>query len=370
MLRTTQFIGGIVIASVLSGCGITQTISESLPDRRLDYKKSTTIPTLEIPPDLTSSTINDELLIPDAATGIRPTAGSTLAQQRAVLPLGDKITVERDGQRRWLLIDADIDHVWDKVHDFWLEKGFLLSIDNPTIGILETEWAENRAEIPQDGLRKYLGKVIDIAYSTASRDKFRVRLERDTAANKTALYLTHRRAEEATYAEKTENENFIWQVRPADPELEAEMLSRLMIFLGTEEKRARSLVAQPSSKVDQATLKRAASGAIELTVLSDLDEAWQRVGFAIDRVGFTVEDRDSANSTYWIRYIDPEKGAREEKGILSRWFGSNKEENPVYKVRLVANNDSTFLHVLNEADQKETSDTAEKIYTLLYEQLK
>ena len=87
---------------------------------------------------------------------------------------------------------------------------------------METEWAENRAKLPQDLIRKTIGKLLDGMYSTGERDKFRTRLERN-AQGGVEIYITHRGLQEI-YPTK-ERDSTTWTVRPSDPDLEAELLA-------------------------------------------------------------------------------------------------------------------------------------------------
>jgi len=240
MSRCYQIIGcGLLVVS-LSSCGTSSKVDNSLPDYQIDYKKTTELPPLEIPPGLTDVTPAEQLEVPttDSSKSTVTSAEtqpvddlSTPANRpTSVLPLSDQVQLQRQGNSRWLLISAAPETLWPKVKNFWLENGFTLKLQEPKIGIMETEWAENRADIPQDGLRKIIGKVLDSVYSASTRDQFRIRLEHGETAGKTELYLTHKGAEEVT-----QGDSFVWQSRPADPELEAEMLNRLMVYLGTSQ---------------------------------------------------------------------------------------------------------------------------------------
>src|SRR5690606_5562836 len=137
--------------------------------------------------------------------------------------------------QRWLVVGQAPEALWPRIKDFWQENGFLIDVDSPQTGIMETDWAENRAKIPQDFLRKTIGQIFDSLYSTGERDKFRTRLER-RADGVTEIYISHRGAEEELTG--SDKETTVWTPRPADPGLEAEFLSRMMTYLGVEETRA------------------------------------------------------------------------------------------------------------------------------------
>jgi outer membrane protein assembly factor BamC len=167
----------------------------------------------------------------------------------------------------------------------------VIKLELPDAGVMETDWAENRAKIEQDFIRNLLGKVIDSVYSTAERDKFRTRLEPGSTPGTTDIFISHRGMYEIYVTEGKDQTK--WQPRPADPELEAEMLRRLMIRLGSDEKRATEAVQAAQEKpVERATADARCRRGGTLEVEESFDRAWRRVGLALDRVGFTVEDRD------------------------------------------------------------------------------
>jgi len=360
-----------LLLSVMVGCG---TVDKVLPDYRSDYKKSTTAPPLEIPPDLVGSTeVDEQMAVPDAPPG-KTTTFSDYNRERTngrvqqpggvnVLPVSQRAQIKRDGNTRWLVLRGEPDTLWPSIKQFWLEQGFTLKIENPSIGIIETEWAENRADLPHQGLRKLLGKVFDMLHSASTRDKFRVRLERGSVAGTTELYLTHRGAEQVA-----KGDDFVWQSRPPDPELEAEMLNRLMVFVGIKKERADTLLAQTEDEsVSRALLTRTKEGKVNLVVHEDFALTWRRTGLALDRIGFTVEDRDRSSGVYFIRYIDSEA----DKGFLSGLFGGEPTpDNQEYRISLILEPPITRIVVLNSDGQMLADKTAERILTLLHEQLK
>jgi len=376
--RHTRPYLAIVLLGLLAGCGSTPEDKGLIRDRSVDYKTSKTLPALEVPPDLTSSTIDESMAVPDAAPAAGSATYSAYASERAtqpasgasgVLPTPQGIRVQRDGDQRWLVMQGAPDDYWDRVRQFWLENGMLLTVDNPQIGIMETDWAENRANLPNIGvIRGFLQKLSP--YSTAERDKFRTRLERGIQPGTTELYLTHRGMEEVA---KTNNpdqdDSTIWKPRPSDPELEAEMLYRLMVYLGVEQEQADKMLSAAPQQEERARLVRASDGQVSLTVEEDFAQAWRRTGLALDRVGFTVEDRDRGRGIYIVRYVDPE--AAEKKGFFSKLFsGDKKDRNVEYQVKLAQEAQTTEVVVLDKDGQRDNGETAGRILSLLHEQLK
>jgi outer membrane protein assembly factor BamC len=260
------------------------------------------------------------------------------------------------------------------VREFWQEMGFIVKQEVPEAGVMETDWAENRAKIPQDPVRNVLSKVLDSLYSTAERDKFRTRLERTQGG--TEIFVSHRgmiEVYEGT-ATGTGNGRTVWQPRPADAELEAEMLGRLMVRFGVDEVRVKSLLAADGVR-DRARITRTQEGAGSLNIVDPFDRAWRRVGLALDRVGFTVEDRDRSKGIYFVRYVDPEaEGAKDEKGFLSKlafWKSSKSvNKNEQFRIQVSETADGSMVRVLNKDNVAEKSETSDRILTLLHEQLK
>ena len=317
-----------VIALAVLALGGCSTAKDVLEGQKIDYKSAGTLPPLEVPPDLTTPTRDNRYVVPEtgrsAATlsvyqaerGQQARAGNT-----AVLPNVEDMRIERSGSQRWLVVQQPPEKLWALVKDFWQENGFLIKIDLPEAGVMETDWAENRAKIPLDFIRETLGKLIDQIYSTSERDKFRTRLDRTPDGMGTEVYISHRgMQEEFTTAQQ---DRTMWQPRPSDPELEAEFLRRLMVRLGAQEERAKQILASRSTIELRAELKKGIDGLETLQVFEPFDRAWRRVGLALDRVGFTVEDRDRQKGLYFVRYADAdaEMDARNRERSLLQQIG-------------------------------------------------
>jgi outer membrane protein assembly factor BamC len=374
-----------LVASLLSACAVDSILPES---KKIEYKSAGKLPTLEVPPDLTQPTRDERYAVPDINprssatyseyTGERR-AGAVTSTAPAVLPTVDKMRIDRAGTQRWLVVAGTPDQLWPTLKEFWQEYGFIVNVETPEAGVMETDWAENRAKLPNDIIRSTIGKVFDSLYSTAERDKFRTRLEKGSEPGTVEVYISHRGMYEVyTNEGKTETR---WQPRPADPELEAEMLRRLMVRLGVEEGRAKTLLAA-EPKQERAKLTRAADGAGDLNVFEPFDRAWRRVGLALDRVGFTVEDRDRSQGLYYVRYIDPEvdnskKDGVGEKGWLAKLNPVNLfkgkaevDTKQQYRIHVVGEGMETKVRILSREGGVDKSETSRKILSLLHEQLR
>jgi outer membrane protein assembly factor BamC len=366
-------------ALLLAGC-----VTEEELSGKVDYKSTVTRPSLEVPPDLTSPARDNRYVVPDNSGKTSATFSGYQAergQQRnpasgLVLPEFDKLRIERSGTQRWLVAsDEPPEKLWPVVKDFWQENGFLLKLELPEAGVMETDWAENRANIPQGGVRYLLGSFLDQLYSTSERDKFRTRLERAADGKGTEVYISHRGMQEVYTQLRDPQSNApggtAWQPRPTDPDLEAEFLRRLMVRLGVQDEKAKALMAG-GAPLAQAELKKVPDGNEALMLAEPFDRAWRRVGLALDRVGFTVEDRDRQKGLYFVRYADPESEmATKDRGIIDRMFGSGPKAKPEqYRVQLQTAGQGTEVSVLNKEGALDRSSTSRRILALLLEQLK
>jgi outer membrane protein assembly factor BamC len=371
-----------VVPPLLAGCS-----GSMLESKKIDYKSATTsrLPSLEVPPDLTAPTRDDRYAVPDVSPKGTATysayAGERAGQARAstaqeVLPQVEKMRIERSGSQRWLVVPGTPEKLWPGIKEFWQDLGFIVNVDMPETGVLETDWAENRAKLPQDIMRGAIGKVFDAIYSTPERDKFRTRLEKGSEPGTTEIYISHRGMYEVYINEgKTDTR---WQPRQPDPELEADMLGRLMVRLGMDDVRAKTLVAGTANKDERAKLNQAKDGPSVLAVQEPFDRAWRRVGLALDRVGFTVEDRDRSQGLYFVRYVDPEidvQTKKKDEGFLSKlaFWRSNKPDvskNAQFRIHVKSEGESSSVKVLTREGGTDTSETSRKILGLLLEQLK
>jgi outer membrane protein assembly factor BamC len=358
-----------------------------------EYKGASarTVQPLEVPPELTRPTVDDRYAIPDAKA---QTSYSAYTQRgnapaipgapdaRTVLPKIEGARLERAGDSRWLVVKGEPASVWPIARDFWIENGYTLIKEEPNAGILETEWYEDKSKIPQDIVRRTVGRVAPNLWSTPRRDKYRTRLEKGTEYGTTEIFVSNRQVEEIladANADRT-----IWQSRPADKDAEAEMLQRLLVKIGTQNAIAQAQATQVASAKPVAGAAPEARNAVmqgnQLVVNDSFDRAWRRVGLALDRVGFTVEDRDRSKGLFFVRYIDPEKDAMapkrsDEKGFFDKlkfWkTDSNPSKQPQYRIHVAdAGASMSNVVVQNEQGAADQSNTSKKILTLLFDQLK
>ena len=379
MKQYSKLILIITITTILAACDTFSGLDDTFAGRKVDYKKqSRDVEPLEIPPDLTTTNTDELMVVRDIDTG-GTASFNKYAQERQgsqgsldrVLPSQENIQLVREGDDvRHLIIEGTKNQTWEKMREFWLNSGMLIKRENPRTGILETEWAENRADIPQDFIRTALSYVMESFYSAGTRDKYRVRIEKGEQAGKMNLYLTHYGMEEVIENETTERT--IWKPRPRDPELEVEMLGRMMVYMGLEEQKAKAMLARSATKkVDRATISRNAQGNSKLVVKETFPRTWRRTGVALDRINFVVEDRNREEGIYYVQYADP---LAEEKGGffsgLKFWDKSDAVDKSKYQIKLLARGDDTVVIVLDDNGQPDVSQTSYRILGLLHEQLK
>jgi outer membrane protein assembly factor BamC len=281
------------------------------------------------------------------------------------------VDLRRSGDTRWLEIEGTPQAVWPRVVAFWRQQGILLVEQDPTAGLMKTDWLENRAEIRQDAVTNVLRKVVDGLYATSTRDQYRVRIEPGTRAGTTDLYLSHRGMEERLVSTPSgESANTVWEPAPSDPDKEAAMLRRLMVYLGASDQQARQTLAGTGAAASKSRLVQE-GGETVLVIDEELRSAWRRTGLALDRVGFAVEDRDRSAGIYYVRYDDPARG-QEKKGFMSKlafWRSDDLDTVSQYQVRLTGDGQSTSVVVRDEAGRRDDSPTAQRILTLLSEQM-
>ena len=387
--RLLLFAAGPMLALGLAGCSGTadDLLDPILPEQDAAYKSSKTAPPLEVPPDLSSATLNDKMVVPSLASGSATYSAYASGNQVAsagingVLPQLSGVRVERAGSERWLVVDVPPGVVWPKVRDFWLSQGFLVAMEDPGIGIMETDWAEKLTSFDGGAVSNFFQKLSSELYGATTRDMFRTRLEHGAIPGTTEVYVSHRGAEYVSTGKVSRSldstgseEDHIWQPRPSDPELEAEMLNRLVITFGINKEAAATLVATAAERPPRARLVRDGEGASALDVQDNFSRAWRRTGLALDRVGFTVEDRDRSRGLYYVRYIDTDKleSAKDDSflGSLKFWGDDNAGDQNEYLVSLIGRQSTTQIVILDTDGKREQSETADRILGLLHEQLK
>ena len=354
------------LAALLAGC---ETMTTSL-GKKIEYKSSASAPALEIPPDLTTPAYDDRYF---AATASGAAAARAAGKPSEVLPPNPEARLVRAGSERWVVVKSTPEAAWNTLREFWTQNGFVVAVEQPTLGIMETDWAENRAGAPQGILAKYVGKYIEFLTDTYRRDKFRTRIERGSEPGTVEIYISHKGAAQvATKISQGAGEDYVWQPTPPNPELEAEFLSRLMVKFGTPLPAAATAMAALPQQPARARIEKGSDGANRLIVDDAFDRAWRRVGLALDRTGFTVVDRDRSKGLYFVRYANPDLDAR-QKGWLDKlkfWKSDDKEKPEQYRVVVTQADQASVVTVQDPAGIADRTANSDKILALLQDQLK
>ena len=338
-------------------------------EEKIDYRSAKKANTLEVPPDLTQLSRDTRYTAPGASVSAASlqAAPAKAATASAASPAKSELRIERAGSQRWLVIDRAPAKLWEPLREFWQESGFTLALEQEKLGILETDWNENRAKLPQDFIRSTIGKVFDGLYSTGERDKFRTRIESDGKGG-SEIYISHRGMIEVYTSDR--KESTAWQPRPADPELEAEFLRRLMLKLGQTPEQAKAVLAAASQP--SASKLASLDGRPALQIAEGFDRAWRRVGLALDRSGFTVEDRDRTQGIYFVRYVGGDKGQTDKPGFFAGLFGAKAQEiTPQrYRIKVSSEAGQSTVSVLDAQGQPDAGANAQKMLQLLADDLK
>ena len=369
--------GVLLLSFSLGGCSM---LGIQLGGDKVDYRSGAAkTATLEVPPDLTplasdgryrpqTGSVSASALASGAARPVAAPGTPTVA----VLQAGD-LHIERSGEQQWLVSSQTPEQLWPRARQFWIDRGFEIAAESVEAGTLETNWAQNRAKLPQDFVRRTIGTVLENIFDTSERDRYLMRIERGAAGSE--IYVSHRGVEEQLLGRATGSGSgeLKWVARPSEPQLEREMLTRLMIALGAKDEVARTEVAATGDTVAPKARILSGQPGAALQVDDGLERAWRRIGLALDRGGFTVEDRDRVQGVYFVRYVDAKEAAKDEPNFITRWFTSDdpaKKALNRYRIQVKADGEKTLVTVLNFQGQPDNSANAQKIVSLLTDELK
>lgn len=406
----------LVLTTLVAAC-------DSIPfiDTKSDYKGAGRAKPLEVPPDLTGVKTSDAYNVPGGSTSYSAYNQGQEGQEvgvEAVLPNSKGVRLEKAGAQRWLVVDAPAEKIWPVVRDFWIDQGFAVRVENAETGVMETEWIEADAIKAKDKKRNIgekFDKWLDGLSGLADRRKFRTRLERGEQEGSTEIYMTHRTVSSAPDDGKNKIQTQLGEIETgyrADPakktaeendgDIDAELLRRLMVKLGVEESRAQEIVANPVAEKRAAVVKDADSS-VTLNLNDPFDRGWRRVGLALDRIGFVVEDKDRSSGTFFVRYsdVDIDAGPKKKKGLLDTlafwkddeevenkskpkddktiidklqfWKGDDAKTDPSkqYRIKVIeTESGGTQVNVVDSENKRNRSTTANRIISLLYDQLK
>jgi len=375
-LRTTKYVspsalGLVSLVLLMSSCSV-------FNSDKVNYKSmSSTQPvSLDVPPDLTQLLKDTRYNIPGEqvsanAMGLNANKGNQNTPSIGATKVSD-ITLSRLGKDHWLSIQRPAESVWPQVKQFWLDNGFVLAKEDDKLGLIETDWSEYKTNEAQGFLGKTFNRLIGSIMSTGIKDKFVTQLE--SIDGKTVeIFIYHRSIEELSPT--TSNPVGGMKMRAPDPEMESQFLKKLMLRLGAPETQV-AQAESPQSATSAPSVARASlvsqDKVVKIAYQEGFDTAWRRVGLALDRSGFTVEDRDRKAGIYFVRFVDP-TNAGKEVGFFSRLFSSTpKDEGPQrYRIQLQAQGEAqTSIAIQNSNGESDGPNAGGKIAQLLIEELK
>lgn len=373
-------------ALALAGCS---SLGINFNEDKVHYDSAASESNLEIPPDLAQLPVDNRFEVPsrlgvasaNAEAARLAAVGKVVQEQGKVVQRTEIAKLMKDGNVRWLRVNEDASQLWPVIQDFWSSQGLSIASENARTGYLETGWAENKAKLPQDIIRQTLGKVIDFAYSTGERDSYRCRVERNPDGT-SDVFVTHRSMLEVLTG--SDKETSKWVPGLADPMLEVEMLRRMAVRIENEfnpqirrtvEEHAKDLpVADVTPAVALSDVAKDAEGNITaLTINEPFDRAWRTMGLVVDRMGFDLADRDRSAGYYLVSYLDPtyEEHVKSQRGVFEKVFKSDKPiDVPQYRIQLVDEQGRTGVKVLGADGGPDETGVANRILTLLAEQLR
>ena len=307
---------------------------------------------LEVPPDLSQPDSVDSLALPNISTqdSTYTVYTNTGNKGSKVAPASlQGVKVIRDGSNQWLEINATAEKLWPELKVFFTEIGFELKSENKKLGIIETNWMENRASLSTNWFTRALNRIA----SSGVQDQYRARLERTQNPKVTRLFIIHRGLKERAKEDSSgASVQFVWEARLSDPELEAEMYQRFLIFRGADKAKAINLaklvaVKERSQIIDKEETKM-------LQVNEGFARTWRRVGIALDRIGLLVEDRNRSGGLFYLRITDDFRDkVKEEKDWLASLFSSkNAKIKDRYLLSVSAEKESTIISIYETTGAK------------------
>jgi outer membrane protein assembly factor BamC len=357
------------VVVVLAALGLMSSCS-LFDSNKVNYKAQVTKQpiALEVPPDLSQLNRETRYMIPGNSVSAND-LNQVVQPKNTIAPmqLAD-IRMEHLGSQHWLVIKRPATSVWPVLKKFWLDNGFAVTTEDAKTGFIETDWLENKSNLPQDFISRTLNKYLSSAMSSGIRDKFITRLE--SGEKEVEITIAHRSIEEVSI--NAIAPGTAWRSRPKDPEAENEYLRRLMIALGAPEIQAQEIMAKSQMSASQRATLESSATSTGIAYQENFDTAWRRVGVALDRSGFTVEDRDRKLGLYYVRFVDRALDGK-EPGFFSRLWGSSATpEGPQrYRLKLEAVNDqASRISILNATGEADHSNAGQKIAQLLVDELK
>jgi len=380
MLKVTYLLTMVLF---LSSC-LSQQQKETIKQNRIDNKEvkinyfsDKSLTPLEVPPDLTSPSYENafriQAFVEDIDLNVVNLSNTEKISEinQKILEVPARIEIKSAGTRKWLIVEKEPELVWDLAKQFLREQGFSLKKIDKKLGLIETNYLENKPDIPASSMgfiRSMLASQIDnVSYTLPSVDSYSLRIEPIKKGKSTEVYLSI-----SSMAEVITNsggqESTLWQFKERNISLETEMLYRLMIYLGSDSAEAREkiLAAQKNSKIsiNQTT---DINGFSKLLINFGIEEAWDNVSWAINNINLEVESKDVKEKSFYIN-----AARSSDKGFFTKVFGDDAVRK-IFRIYLRPKSKSEtevlFLDV-SEENETETKQFSSEIMRLISDQLR
>lgn len=348
-----KWIGLVFMALSAASCGLFG------GDERPVYQGAEYYKNLEVPPDLTEPDTADQLRVPEPTAEARQRFLDNNKLETVITPKFDGVRVVDYAGNSWIEVDNDVEHVWQKLQEFWQNEGVELRQVRPLLGFMETDWIERL-----DGDAGFFRSMFQ-KFEPDQKDRFRIRVESFDNDQKTRIYIAHSRIERKVHGEYTDE--FIWVSQASDLEAEREIISRMALFAGKNKEDTVQLLEnyRPYSSL----VKIDSNNATALTMTGSMDFVWRRAMRALDRM--RVQDirqqKDSSSIHFVVGKISSEElkiDAEDDDLAKSSWLMqlfSSDEKNPAenksrhYRLEFSDVNGRIQIEV-KDAENSQTSD--------------
>ncbi len=353
----------------------------------LQYLDSRVMPDLEVPPDLTMDVVDSKFELPAVFSG----DGAGTENSIPVLASVDSVKLEGHSDFYWLSIDESVDNLYQLVKDFWASEGYTLAMDEPVIGVMKTNWVFNK-EGQEDEDKGFLAKLFSNEDQdlSESQDQFKTRIARGAGATASQIYITHRGTEykpvllsgqeqkynQANLIRPEEDDN--WGIRISEPELEVEMLSLLMLYLGlrqveVDQQLKNIKLFSPRASIHTDYTGDETENETYILVKDEYTRTWNRVLHQLERLNVNVISADTKDGFSNKNVLLVETDIEIEKDVSGFFSFSPKMETVKKRIKLIFSEESHDLTRIDmETDDGKADSSPEGIQflTLLYQYIK
>ena len=349
----------------------------------LTYLNSRVFPDLEVPPDLTIEEADSNFRLPAVFSGDGKGSGNSVP----VLANVDSIKLEGHADFYWLSVDEPVGNLYQLVKDFWASEGFTLAMDEPVIGIMKTDW-----DFSEEGKgnedKGFFARLFSSDDLSPSQDQFKTRIARGPEKATSEIYISHRGTEYKHVMSNQQGQQYArvhltdfeeeddWTFRASEPELEVEMLSRLMIYLGLRKVEVDGKFSNIKLFSPRATIHTNFSGndtadEIYILVKDVYKRTWYRTLHQLDRLNFKIISADISSGISKKGVIRVETDIEvENTGIFSIFFDKEIVKKQVELVFSEETHEITRIDMEASTGETEFSPEEEGFLTLLYQYLK